>query len=454
MAEIKPMNLPGVSFDPRQGLPQQKTLSENLRGVAERKFMRQMHKYNIRKNQREEEAYNLNKKAENFIFSNYPSSKAFGDFTTANEERKFGAGSEEKYMKQWKEQVGGNYGAFQQWFQASKAKEDASYWKSFQRNPGKYKTEKQYKKAISDYMNSMTTDEQQRFLADAPPEIQSVMQEYWDANDSNLFGVDTKDILTGAGLTTLAGGAIYGASQMFGGTRFAGKVFKKNIDDIAKKASKLGEAKMADDFIGPGIAHNKLGQVSRSLNKMVKANKMNKSDADAFTSLLDDMSKSGKTISAKSIEKALLKDKDKYESLINAISKSRISSIGPLSLGGLATKLGIGMGVAVGASQYMDDGDLGDTIGGGFAAGDLARRGINVFDVARRAKQVRDKMGTAKFTRFLMKKGGVKLLGGMAGKALLGASNPLTMMISGGILISDIMLLNDILSDAESEMNE
>lgn len=454
MAEIKPMNLPGVSFDPRDGLPQQKTLAENLRGVAERKFMRQMQQYNIKKSQREEEAYNLNKKAENFIFSNYPSSKAFGDFTTANEERKFGAGSEEKYMKQWKEQVGGNYGAFQQWFQASKAKEDASYWKSFQRNPGKYKTEKQYKKAISDYMNSMDNDEQQRFLADAPPEIQSLMSEYWDANDSNLFGVDTKDILTGAGLTTLAGGAIYGASQMFGATRAAGKIFKRNIDDLAKKAGNLGkEVDRVDDFIGPGIAHNKLGQVNRSLNKMVKANKMNKSDADAFTKLLDDMAKSGKTVNAKSIENALLKDKDKYESLINAISKSRISSIGPLSLGGLATKLGMGMGVAVGASQYMDDGNMYDTIGGGFAAGDLARRGINVFDVARRAKQVKDKMGTAKFTKFLMKKGGTKLLAGMAGKALLGATGPMA-LVSGAFLISDIMLLNDILSDAESEMNE
>jgi hypothetical protein len=210
---------------------------------------------------------------------------------------------------------------------------------------------------------------------------------------------------------------------------------------------------MADDFIGPGIAHNKLGQVNRSLNKMVKANKMNKSDADAFTSLLDDMSKSGKTISAKSIEKALLKDTDKSESLINAISKSRISSIGPLSLGGLATKLGIGMGVPVGASQYMDDGDLADTIGGGFAAGDLARRGINVFDVARRAKQVKDRMGTAKFTKFLMKKGGAKLLTGMAGKALLGTTG-VGAIISGALLVSDVIMLNDILSDAESEMNE
>ena len=111
------------------------------------------------------------------------------------------------------------------------------------------------------------------------------------------------------------------------------------------------------------------------------------------------------------------------------------------------------MGVAVGASQYMDDGNMYDTIGGGFAAGDLARRGINVFDVARRAKQVKDKMGTAKFTKFLMKKGGTKLLAGMAGKALLGATGPMA-LVSGAFLISDIMLLNDILSDAESEMNE
>ena len=52
-----------------------------------------------------------------------------------------------------------------------------------------------------------------------------------------------------------------------------------------------------------------------------------------------------------------------------------------------------------------------------------------------------------------MKKGGTKLLAGMAGKALLGATGPMA-LVSGAFLISDIMLLNDILSDAESEMNE
>ena len=60
MAEIKPMNLPGVSYDPMRGLPQQKTLAENLRQVAERKFIRQMNEYQLKKQAREEKDFNIN----------------------------------------------------------------------------------------------------------------------------------------------------------------------------------------------------------------------------------------------------------------------------------------------------------------------------------------------------------------------------------------------------------
>ena len=83
MSEIKQLNLPVVQYDPMRGLPKQQSLADNLRQVQERKLRNKMGEYQVQKMKRDNEQYLINKRAENFMFSNYPSSKPKGDFTTA-----------------------------------------------------------------------------------------------------------------------------------------------------------------------------------------------------------------------------------------------------------------------------------------------------------------------------------------------------------------------------------
>ena len=42
MAEIKPMNLPEVNYDPMRGLPQQESLADKLRKAKQSKLLRTM----------------------------------------------------------------------------------------------------------------------------------------------------------------------------------------------------------------------------------------------------------------------------------------------------------------------------------------------------------------------------------------------------------------------------
>ena len=438
-----------------RGQAREESLSDKMRKTAERRFMRQMREYQIKKQDRDERDYILKQRAENFIFSNYPSDKAFGDFTTAGDERKFGEGSEDKYLQKWKQQVGGNFGAFQQWYQMSKAKEDAAYWKSFQRNPGKYKTEKEYKKALSNFMNEMSEDEQQRFLSTAPPEVLNLIQNNWDAYDSRIFGIKTKDITKGAIGTAVTGLGMYGLSRIPGLRSQAAKlskVGKGNLDDIADKVKKPLSG--MDDFIGPGLPTQKIKAVENTLATMVRRNKISKADSDKLGKILKELAQEGKTISGKSIADKMMASPTQYDSLIKGISSSRIGSIGPLNIMGLKKYLLASGAVGLGANQLLGM-ETEDAIGTGLgvASGvDVINRTRNVVS---QINQIRNQMGTQKFMALISKKMGKRFVMGAAMKALLGtAGGPIAMTVGGAALLGDLMAILNVVQQFDSEEAE
>ena len=449
--EIKPMNLTKQVYDPMRGQAREESLSDKMRKTAERRFMRQMREYQIKKQDRDERDYILKQRAENFIFSNYPSDKAFGDFMTAGDERKFAEGSEDKYLQKWKQQVGGNFGAFQQWYQMSKAKEDAAYWKSFQRNPGKYKTEKEYKRALSGFMNEMSEDEQQRFLTTAPPEVLNLIQNNWDAYDSRIFGVKTKDVTKGA-LGTAAGAlTLYGASRLpflRGRANKLSSLAKENVDKITKGLPKSGMQELADDFIGPGLPTNKISQVENSLKRMVRRNQISVSDSQKLSKVLKELAQEGKTITGKSIGEKLMASPTQYDSLIQGLKNSRIGSVGPLNVFGLKKYLLTTAGVALGADMLGSDSAI-DT---GFGVASGAQVSTNIYNTISQINQIRNQMGTEKFMSLLKRKMGKRMLTSMALKTIIGGgTGVLGMAVGGASLLFDLQQILNVVKDYNEE---
>tara|TARA_A100000172_G_scaffold70378_1_gene50715 strand:- start:687 stop:2144 length:1458 start_codon:yes stop_codon:yes gene_type:complete len=481
MAEIKPMNLPGVSFDPRQGLPQQKTLSENLRGVAERKFMREMSKYQMKKLDREEKDYAVMKKAENFIFSNYPSSKAKGDFTTAFDNRKFGPGSREKELAKWKEQVGGNYGAFQQWYDAGKKAENDALFKSFYKNPAKYKSDKAYRTAISNWMNDMSDAEQQEILNTAPPEVLTILQQNWDAYnptfgtsigrffDENLtFGQGEDDdsmlpeaLVVGGGAlgtaiaTKKIGPIIQAAKGLFNKSGSVGKRGLDNLKDLTKgnKVEKEILEKginKADDYrnfrASSAIPHKNIEGLDRELAKLVKDGGMNRSDALKLKGVINGIMSSGKELTPEAIGGALRKGgKDKFGSLMKTLNSYNKSLLGPIRMSGLIggmTGYAVGnMAFEQGAKALGASDEMASTIGnvGGISTSNPA----GAYQMVR---AVINKKGPGYVTKKILAVGGPKLLASMSAKALLGGSG-IGALLAGGLLINDLFTIANILKD-------
>ena len=446
--EIRPINLTKQIYDPMQGQAREESLSDKMRKTAERRFQRQMREYQVKKQDRDERDYILKRRAENFVFSNYPSDKAFGDFTTAGAERKFGEGSEDKYLQKWKQQVGGNFGAFQQWYQMSKAKEDAAYWKSFQRNPGKYKTEKEYEKALSNFMNNMSEDEQQRFLSSAPPEILTLIQNNWDAYDDSLFS--GSNILKGAVGVAGAGALAFGASKIPGLRGGLKSVGKENLDTIVSKLPK-GTQELAKDFIGPGLPTSKLSQVQSSLKKMVRRNQISFNDSVKLEKVLKELADEGSSITGENIGKKLMASPTQYDSLIKGIQKSKIGNIGPLNI--LGTKkymLAVGA-TALGANQLFDQDAVEAGITGfGVASGiDVTSR---IMSTISQINQIRNQMGTEKFLSLIKRKMGRRFIGGAAMKALLGTmGGPVAMGIGGVSLAADLAAILALVQQYNSE---
>ena len=464
MAEIKPMNLPGVSYDPMRGMPQQKTLAENLRMAAERKFMRQMNEYQLKKQAREDEMFDINKKAENFIFSNYPSSKAKGDFTTAFDNRKFGPGSREKELARWKEQVGGNYAAFQQWYDAGKSAEEQALFKSFYKNPAKYKSDKAYRTAISDWMNGMSDAEQQDILNTAPPEVLTILQQNWDAYnpklgtrvgrffDENLTfgqGPDDDSILPealtiggGALVTALAtkkaGPILNAAKGLFTKSGKVNRTGMKNLKDLTNLDRNVKASNM--------IPHKNVVGLDRELAKLVKDGGMNRSDASAFKGVVNKVMRSGKELTPENIGLELAKGgKNRYGSLMKTLNSYNKSMLGPIRMSGLIGGM-TGYGVGNLAFEQVAKGlgasdEMASTVGniGGISTSNPA----GAYQMLR---AVVNKKGPGYVMKKILATGGPRLLASMSAKAVLGGTG-IGALLAGGLLINDLFTIVDILKD-------
>ena len=502
MSEIKAMNLPGVVHNPLSTLPRQESLSERVRKSKQMAMASAMSKFQIRQMQRKEHDYIIGKRAENFMFSNYPSSKVSGDFTTAFDNQKFGIGSRGKALKRWKSQVGGGLAQFEQWYTANQEAEQKGLARSLTRDPSKYLTQGAYENAISDWMNNMDPVKRQRLLNNSSPEVINIINSVWNPQKGRKLetalelignnpikgitvagalgvgtfmalrkgkfpswlsksGVIKKDallpdnflknsMLDGKNLKParidemLKRGMIdeLQATALKNGERVVPRIYMKGLDKI-----KPGQMNLFDDVME--VTSKNIRMVHTDINKYVKDRLLTQSQGDQFKGLLDTMVKKGEVISPNSIMKKITEGGKKFEGLGKAITdnKEYIKGFGPLrNPGFLKTAglyMGVGMGVSQGAQMLGVDENKAQALG---VAASIPAPAMPM--MYNKIKSVVEKKGASYVMKKLAERGAWKLAARVTAAGLLGGG-PGTQAISAAMLAWEIKMIYDLLMEDE-----
>ena len=251
MSEIKQLNLTQVAHNPLHGQAATGNLSDNIRRAAEARMAEQMNRYKVTAMKRAENDYQIGKRTENFVFSNYPSGKnATWDKGLGG--LKFGEGSRSDHLARWKEQVGGNMQGFEQYYQAGKQAEMDGIKKSLIRDPLKY-SEKGWKRHISKTIAGWEPEKRQSFFNSLDMETRGQIMQYYDP-DSQLswsewgsrMWEDKPITTTLAGLTGL--GVTAGAS-----VAILRALKKGDVPKAQKLAKGAGlDKKQIQKLLGPG----------------------------------------------------------------------------------------------------------------------------------------------------------------------------------------------------------
>ena len=422
MPEIKPMNLTGVAHNPLSSLPRQESISEKARKSSQMALNEAMGKFQMKKMQRQENDYLTGKRAENFMFSNYPSSKTKGTFAEQIGGMKFGEGSRSEHLKKWKENVGGNLQQFEQWYTASQGAEMKGLQRSLVRDPLIHLTEESHQDYVTKTIAALSPEDRAQFMGSLDGETLGVVNSIYDpARETSTIDVLQQHIKDdpygwGVGVTgALAAGAFAFRklrkgqlpnlnmanvgkmsfedapkllkSAFLDGSKLSrkqvqemmnanvisgadakilwngGKVIPKSVRgagqiNVGTGGASTSVASVADDVIDPKL----LNSVNKDLTKYVKDGVMSQADSDKFKGVVQTMKRNGEKITPNSIGKVLQKGGKKFESLLNTLNKTAIKGFGPIKKVGLLKTAGMG---AVG---YFGGSALGEGFAGAMGA--------------------------------------------------------------------------------------
>jgi len=515
MAEVRALNLGGQQYDPLRGISRPESnvsWAEKQRRSSEAAMNMAVAKYKIKGLERAEKDYILNKKAENYIFSNYPSGKKATIFNM-NSLDFLNEDSRSKKLKDWKEKVGGNLQAFEQYYQAGKKAELNGVKRSLIRDRKKF-SEDGWSRHVTEYLNSLDTTTRSSFMSQLDDETLSFVNQFntpetWrslsDVGESferfkygspKLTGIGSA-IYDAAPWVAGAGGAYYGyrklkkgdisslgglkdkGLKLFGmGSKKAGaketvlsaeellkytsrgagkKGIKGTLPGSNLKAKRTKAVNVIDDIINP----NQVGSIQKGINSAVKDGKFTQKMGDQLKSAINKIMNSGKDFTTRNLHNELIKLGSKGEGLRTAINTKKID-LGPIKGLGMMKTLGIsalagaafnpiGSGAAsvLGASEHNQD-VYGDFAG--TAAGTAAFFGAE--PVYKKLQRIIQKRGAPAVMSQVAKKGGVKLASKIAGKSLLSLIAGIPTMgwgtaATAGLVAYDVYALYDLLSELE-----
>lgn len=499
--EVKPMNLTGVSHNPLTGMAKEESPADKYRKAAEVKFMKKMQAYQIKAAERKEEDYYINKRAENFVFSHYPSAKGYGDYTTAFDRQKFGAGSRSKMLKIWKEQVGGGLQQFNQWYEMSKQTEQKALANSLTRDPRKHLTQESYENAVSDWYNTLSDDERMDLINNSSPEVMNIINSVVDPTKGKKWetiGQHLKDdkwgYITGAGAVAFGtfmalrkfkapawlskagivkSDAVIDDNFLKQSMLDGSKIKPERVDDMLKRkmitkaqadALKAGQRvvpdvymknmpkpgqqmNMFDDVVQP--SHKNIRMAQRDINKYVKDNMLTQSQGDQLKGVLDDMVKNGETITTKNLLRKLQEGGKKFEGLTTALDKGQniMKGFGPIKNPGILMSLGVAGGTVLGVSKLgeMAGMDENTALATGYAAA-IPSQAYPIY--VKKIREVLEKKGAPYVMKKIMEKGSWKLAARIAGSTLLSGSGAGT-AVGLGLLGWELMNIYSLLTEDE-----
>lgn len=281
MSEIKPMNLSGVAYNPmnssaargdiaknvmdaerlqlqREQVQNQKnrTQQQILMQQAQLKMAKTNQRYNKIRLDRAEEDYAKKKKAENFMFANYPrmGQKTMEDFMSDGFE--YGQGGYNKARDRWIKSVGPHsWQSFEAHYAASK-KYELQNFQNAMKWDGYTGTESQHYANIRKMLNGMDATTKQQFLNSMDANTRQVFQSnfpkyktlgdrFEDTKTDLGIWADDNPIKTGLGSSAIALGILgltkFGAGRMIGKMASLWKNYGK-VDDIASLPAPLKRA--------------------------------------------------------------------------------------------------------------------------------------------------------------------------------------------------------------------
>mgnify|MGYP003146862338 CR=1 FL=1 len=413
MPEIKPMNLTGVAHNPLSSLPRQESISEKARKSSQLALNKAMGKFQIKKLQRQENDYYMGKRAENFMFSNYPSSKTKGTFAEQIGGMKFGEGSRSEHLKRWKESVGGNLQQFEQWYTASRGAEMKGLQRSLVRDPLIHLTEESHVDYVTKTIAGLSPEDRAQFMGSLDGEtlgvVNSIYQPGRETSTMDVLQQHIKDDPYGWGIGITGGlaAAAYGyrafrrgkmpkgidldsllkgkipyedapkllKSAYLDGSKLSRKQIQEMMNSnvisgadakilwnggrvIPKSVRGQGQINVGTSGASSSVASvaddvldpKLLNSVNKDLTKYVKDGVMSQADSDKLKGVIQTMAKNGEKITPNSVGAILNKGGKKYESLLNTLKKDSIKGIGGLKKVGLLKGLGLGAGAYYGGS--------------------------------------------------------------------------------------------------------
>ena len=486
MAEIRALNLGGQQYDPMRGVARPESnvsWSEKQRRNSEMAMRTAVHKYKIKGMERAEKDYILNKKAENYVFGNYPSGKKATIFNSDSLDF-LSEGSRSKKLEEWKKNVGGNLQAFEQYYQAGKQAELGGIKRSLMRDRNKF-NEKGWQRHVTEYMNNMDPAKRQELMSQLDDETLGLLNQYYKPEDFDTFGEQFEKwkygsdrewlpslgetIGVGAGIPTLAGLGYYGYKSLrrgnVKGATDAGKnilklVSGKGASGIPKGSSSI--SKEAQKLLGPGakawnmpakaggspivnpagqlglnparvtlvddiINPNQMGAIQKGITKSVKDGKITQQMGDQLRGVIVNTSKSGEPFTSRNIWKNLEKLGDKGGAVRQAIEGKKDLDLGPIK--GLGMMKRLGFTVAAGAVANQFGSGAASVLGASEPNADLigeasgvAAAGATAFGAPHIYNKVRDvvrKKGASHVLKVVASKGGAKLAAKVAAKGVL-----------------------------------
>ena len=509
MSEIKPLNL-GGRHNPLQGGSQ--SIADKMRANSQVRMMEQMNKYKMHQMKRAEDDYQLGKKTENYVFSNYPSGKS-ATWANGMDGMKFGEGSRSQQLAKWKENVGGNMQGFEAYYQAGKKAEMDNIKKSLIRDPLKF-SEDGWKKHVSktmaswdpdmreSFMNSLDTETRGQLLQVYDPESQISWGEYGSRIIDDNFGMDDnpgKTILAGAaGIGTALGAGYLGYKMLrrnpskirdVANQAFSPKAGQKLLGDGKRVLSgkNLGKGEIArmmergeisgnqakvlakggtvnignpmqqmSMIMQEGIPENAMKDIPKFLKQARLDGKLTQSSADQLQGIVNTLQKQGKVVNSKNIGEAILRLGPRGSALMKQIDKG--VNLGPIKGLGFMKSMGLGFGLYQGTSMVGEN--IAEMMGAseanaeiyGDVAG-LATAGVGIPaapHVMSKIKDVYRRKGGSYIIKKLGSKIGMKAAARIVGKGFLSSlAGPGAGIVAPMLLAADAYMIYDALQDIE-----